>query len=95
MERDINLACGGDCKGDCCKFMLVPLFNSDHALWASQHGFRVFKIKGTENFRMLIEKACNQLSDSCKCMVYATDKRPKMCHDFWCEQMPEYEELFI
>lgn len=88
--------CGYACKGNCCRFTLVPLYDEDHARWAFLHGMRVFRFATPAGiqWRALVEgHPCSKLTEGGKCAVYGTAERPRMCGEYWCEQAPEYEEV--
>lgn len=72
---------------------MLPLFNKDHARWALLHGLRVFNIEGTEEFRVFIDKKCEQLGDDNLCKIY--DDRPEMCKDYDCSNVPKYKEIIL
>lgn len=91
-----NLKCGYACKGDCCRYTLVPLYDEDHARWARYHGMRTFRFEtpGGTQWRALVEgHPCGKLTGSGKCSVYGTPERPRMCGEYWCEQAPGYVEV--
>ncbi len=89
-----KLQCKRECKGDCCKLFYFPLFNRDHAMWASYHDVRVFKTESGD-YKGMLPVACEHLTEDGKCGVYGTDKRPKMCETYWCDIAEPMEEVFF
>ncbi len=73
--------------------MFLPLFDKDHAHWALLHGLRVFEIEGTNQFRVLLDKKCEQLGDDNLCKIY--ENRPQMCREFDCNNLPKYKEIIL
>jgi hypothetical protein len=74
--------------------MYFPLFSEDHAKWASYHDIQVFKDERGD-FSGKLDVACEHLTKDNKCGVYGTDKRPKMCETYWCDESPNKEEVFF
>ena len=81
------------CTSDCCRYMLMPLFGEDHASWAKAHGLRVFRIRNTRQYRALLPQECEALDACGRCTLHGTEKRPRLCGEFWCSLMPDMEEL--
>ncbi len=90
IKQELGLDCGGACTGACCKVMFLPIADLDRLRWAALHGYRIFRIRETGEFRMLIEKRCAQLDGKDRCAIY--EKRPEMCRTYECSKAPTYEE---
>jgi hypothetical protein len=90
-NTDPNKICYAKCNATCCRYAMMPLSGEDHAKWALYHGFKVYRIKQTGDYRALFPSKCSKLTEDGKCSVYGTKDRPDMCNDFWCGGVT-YEE---
>lgn len=93
IQEELGLNCGDKCTGACCKVMFLPVADGDRLLWAWLHGFRIFRIRESGEFRMLVEKRCGELTEENRCRVY--DKRPEMCRAYECGKSGTYEEYIF
>ena len=93
LKEEKGLNCNRDCKGNCCRFMVFPIWNLDHATFCALHDIRVFYNPKTHEYRGLIEKQCKYLTEDGKCSVYNKPERPQLCNEFWCDLMDNYEEI--
>lgn len=84
--------CKRSCTAACCKVALMPLHNVDHARWAKYHGFKIFRVKETGEYRAEFPVPCAKLTKEGKCSVYGTSDRPILCDDYWCGEVT-YEEV--